>query len=44
MKVIEVKRKQYQEYELVFEYMTDEHYSVNVVKMDNGIMNHYEPL
>lgn len=26
MKVIELKRKQYQDYELVFEYGTDEHY------------------
>jgi ribosomal protein S18 acetylase RimI-like enzyme len=36
MKVIELKRKQYQDYELVFEYETDEHYAVNVIKSDNG--------
>jgi hypothetical protein len=28
MKVVELKRKQYQDYQLVFEYETDEHYAV----------------
>jgi ribosomal protein S18 acetylase RimI-like enzyme len=36
MKVIELKRKQYQDYELVFEYETDEHYAVSAVKNDRG--------
>jgi ribosomal protein S18 acetylase RimI-like enzyme len=36
MKIVELKRKQYQDYELVFEYETDEHYAVNVVKTGSG--------
>ena len=31
-----MKRKQYQDFELVFEYETDDHYAVSVVKTDLG--------
>lgn len=36
MEVVELKRKQYQDYELVFEYETDEHFAVSVMRTDNG--------
>ncbi|HEX9059034.1 MAG TPA: GNAT family N-acetyltransferase [Clostridia bacterium] len=36
MNIIELKRKEYQDYELVFEYETDEHYAVIVSKTDIG--------
>ena len=36
MKVIELKKQQYQDFELVFEYETDEHYAVSIVKNESG--------
>ncbi len=38
MDIIELKRKQYQDYEVIFEYQTDQHYAVNAVKTDNGFL------
>lgn len=32
MEVIEMERKYYQDYEFIFEYETEEHYSAEVVK------------
>lgn len=36
VKIVELNRKQYQDYELVFEYETDEHYAVCVNSTDGG--------